>query len=64
MTLPWCVSGTRLSAQLAPSDVDAVVEAVLDEFDVFHVIFDDANQVAKTILLLFQVLLETTGVGA
>lgn len=44
------------SAQDASSQVPAVAEAVLDELDVFQVIFDDADEVAQTLLLLLQVL--------
>lgn len=36
--------GWESSAQDASSDVSAVAEAVLDEFDVFQVIFNDADQ--------------------
>lgn len=45
----WC-SNTKakliFSAQDASSEVAAVAKAVLNEFDVFQVIFDDADEVA------------------
>ena len=43
------------SAQDA-SSVSAVAQPVLYEFDVFQVVFDDADQMTQTVLLLFQML--------
>lgn len=44
------------SAQDASSHVSAVTQAVLYEFYVLQVVFDDTDQMTQTILLLFQVL--------
>lgn len=48
----------KLSTENTTSDVDGFIQSVFDQFDVFQVIFNDANQVAQAFLLLFQVLLD------
>ncbi|ROL46687.1 Serine/threonine-protein phosphatase with EF-hands 2 [Anabarilius grahami] len=56
------VNGRRSSAEFAAAPVNAVVKSVFDRLDVVQIVFNDADQVTQTLLLMLQ-MLKTEGSG-